>query len=233
MVSTKDDATSTSLRCPVNPDSPETFGPYTRTLPPSVPLPICWKRNELALLAGCIPGVPLLQEVAAQIMTLSNDLISLLKAGILHRFPSVLSPTMFTWDRWVWAASVHMSRILPASCYLNKDEERASQHKVKDGETFYSPPEIWDELGVMVPLIDMLNHETETSQIKWESPPAESEKDDSEMNGKSSHNENDSVAKVVVHKKVKKGSQIYTNYGLDSNKQFMLRYGFALIGNSI
>jgi hypothetical protein len=30
-------------------DTPETFGPYARTLPSSVSLPMCWKRNELAL----------------------------------------------------------------------------------------------------------------------------------------------------------------------------------------
>jgi len=45
--------------------APETFAPYVRTLPSSICLPICWKRNELALLAGCIPGMPALQKVAA------------------------------------------------------------------------------------------------------------------------------------------------------------------------
>ena len=73
----------------------------------------------------------------------------------------------------------------------------------------------------MVPLIDMLNHES-AAQIKWESPSweeAEIERDGS-------------VAKVVMHKRVKKGLQIYTNYGIESNKDLLLRYGFAQMANS-
>jgi len=232
----KGDVTSV-VQVPTPNDSPITFAPYLRTLPPLVPLPICWKRNELALLAGCVPGVPLLQEVAAQIMTLSADLSSLIKAGILHRFPSVISPNLLTWDRWVWAASTHMSRILPATCYLNKGEEKADQHKVADGEIFYSPPEIWDELGVMIPLLDMLNHESEAAQIIFEgtaSPGSDdyaADESDAAINETSIANTSASMVKVVLHKRVKKGSQIYTNYGVESNKHLMLSYGFAQISN--
>mmetsp|Transcript_20984 Transcript_20984/g.31871 ORF Transcript_20984/g.31871 Transcript_20984/m.31871 type:complete len:1279 (+) Transcript_20984:481-4317(+) len=207
--------------------TPETFAPYARTLPPSVPLPINWKRNELALLAGCIPGTAVLQEVAGQILTLSSDLISLVEAGILHRFPTLLSDGMLTWDRWMWAASVHMSRILPASCYLNKGEEKAESHVAASGEVFYSPPEVWDELGVMIPLLDMLNHESEESQIKWESPTSPIGDGDYEMD----MGENDGIAKVIIQKRVKKGAQIYTKYGNDSSKDLMLKYGFAQMAN--
>jgi len=231
------DAPKTVPQIPVPTDSPVTFAPYMRTLPPLVPLPICWKRPELALLAGCVTGVPLLQEVAAQIMTLSSDLMSLLKAGILHRFPSIISPNLLTWDRWVWAASTHMSRILPASCYFNNGEDKAIQHKLAEGETFYSPPEIWDELGVMIPLLDMLNHESEASQIIYKAPPPPGSNEETDPEGNAQINETSdtnasaSVAKVVIHKRVKKGSQIYTNYSVESNKQLMLSYGFAQISN--
>jgi len=229
---TKDDATKSVEKVPTPPGSPKTFAPYARTLPPSVPLPICWKRNELALLAGCIPGVPILQELAAQIMTLSSDFIALIKAGILHRFPSVFLPNLLTWDRWVWAASVHMSRILPASSYLNKGEEKARNHKVTKGEVFYSPPDIWDELGVMIPLLDMCNHESDASQILYEPLLAVSDEDKNlQTNEKSLNDDTASVAKVIIHKRVKKGSQIYTNYGVESNKKLMLCYGFGQINN--
>jgi len=232
----KNDAISVA-QVPIPTHSPITFAPYLRTLPPLVPLPICWKRNELALLAGCVPGVPLLQEVAAQIMTLSADLMSLIKAGILHRFPSIISPNLLTWDRWVWAASTHMSRILPATCYLNRGEEKADQHILANDEIFYSPPEIWDELGVMIPLLDMLNHESEAAQIILEGTPSPgsdsktTEESDTEINKSSSNNTSSSMVNVVLHKKVKKGSQIYTNYGVESNKHLMLSYGFAQISN--
>ena len=221
--STLDDACINVERMTPSSGTPKTFGPYARTLPPGVPLPICWKRNELGLLANCISGVSLLMEVASQIMALSNDLMALVDAGIFHRFPRLFSPKILTWDRWLWAASVHTSRLLPATCYLNKGELKAEQHVTN--ERFYSPPEVWDELGVMVPLIDMLNHESEASQIKWESPCQSDEgMSDIKLEGE--------VAKVVMHKRVKKGVQIYTNYGIESNKELISRYGFAQIVNS-
>ena len=227
--SNKDDAARNVERVQCSTDTPITFSPYARTLPPSVPLPMCWKRNELAILASCIPGLAALQEVAAQIMTFSSDLIALVEAGIFHRFPALFSQKQLTWDRWLWAASVHTSRLLPASCYLNKNEEKAANHVVAPGELFYSPPQVWDDLGVMVPLIDMLNHEVEESQIKWESPAPPKIDDDEEMLEEGNYD--DTIAKVVIQKRVKKGAQIYTTYGFENNQHLMLSYGFAQMSN--
>jgi len=220
--------------------TPDTFAPYARTLPSYVSLPICWKRNELALLAGCIPGLVPLQEVAARTMQLSSDLIALVESGILHRFPHIFPRGLITWDRWVWAASCFTSRALPASCYLNKGEKSAHDHVMQEGELFYSPPDVWDELGVMIPLLDMLNHESTASQVKWESPvpPGTNLNSTDEDGTEGNDSETISIdanlkheAEVVIHKKVKKGSQIYTNYGLCSNQNFTLQYGFAQINN--
>jgi hypothetical protein len=225
--SNKDNASKKIGRTSLAPGTPSTFAPYARTLPPLVPLPICWKRNELALLAGCIPGVPLLVEIAAQIMTLSSDLISLVDAGILHRFPHIFPPNLITWDRWMWAASVHSSRILPATCYLNEGETKAEHHKLYPGEVFYSNADVWDELGVMVPLIDMLNHESEAAQITWEPSRLLENLETANIDVDVEQ------AKVIMNKRVKKGSQIYTNYGNENNKELILRYGFAQIVNTL
>lgn len=222
--STRDDASNSVQRVELSDGTPESFAPYARTLPPSVALPMCWKRNELATLASCIPGIPLMQEIAAQIMSFSSDLIALVDAGILYRFPSLFSPKLLTWDRWLWAASVHMSRVLPSTCYLNHGEESAEHHTVVPGELFYSPPDVWNDLGVMVPLIDMLNHEVEESQINWESPKVQD--DDEEWQ------DDDNVAKITIRKRVKKGSQIYTTYDIESNQNLMLQYGFAQMANN-
>merc|ERR1712238_211780 len=247
-----------NISCQIAPKgSPLTFGPYMRTLPPSIPLPICWKRNELALLAGCIPGIPLLQEIAAQTMVLAQDLVALVEGGILHRFPRIFSRGILTWDRWIWAASVHASRILPVSCFLNRGESAEdafglsfSSGKQEGNYTKqmkqHSPPEILDELGVMIPLLDMFNHETDAAQVTWE-PPSKQELLDSNSSinsgdttsggGGDTNNTNtqtknqDNGAKVVMHKRVKKGSQVYTNYGYAKNNDLMLRYGFAQICN--
>ena len=69
--------------------APETFAPYARTLPPSVSLPLCWERSELALLMGCLPGHGLLQHVALETLHLAAEFMALLNAGILSRFPHV------------------------------------------------------------------------------------------------------------------------------------------------
>merc|ERR1711957_976340 len=218
--------------------------------------------NELALLAGCIPGIPLLQEIAAQTMVLAQDLVALVEGGILHRFPRIFSRGILTWDRWIWAASVHASRILPVSCFLNRGESAedafglssfSSGNQLEGGNCSgkkqmkqHSPPEIWDELGVMIPLLDMLNHQTDAAQVTWE-PPSKQELLDSNSSinsgdttsggGDTNNNTNtqsknqDNGAKVVMHKRVKKGSQVYTNYGYAKNNDLMLRYGFAQICN--
>eukprot|EP00557_Chaetoceros_sp_GSL56_P007152 CAMPEP_0176505242 /NCGR_PEP_ID=MMETSP0200_2-20121128/16388_1 /TAXON_ID=947934 /ORGANISM="Chaetoceros sp., Strain GSL56" /LENGTH=1194 /DNA_ID=CAMNT_0017904779 /DNA_START=357 /DNA_END=3942 /DNA_ORIENTATION=- len=227
-----DDASTHMERIGLAPGTPDTFAPYARTLPPSVPLPMCWKRNELATLASCIPGLPLMQEIAAQIMTFSSDLIALVEAGILYRFPSIISPKLLTWDRWIWAGSVHMSRALPSMCYLNRGENSPKNHIVAPGEMFYSPPHVWKDLGVMVPLVDMLNHEAQESQIKWMSPKAhvndEADKEDDEMG---TDGKVDDVAKILIQKRVKKGSQIYTTYNIECNQNLILQYGFAQMAN--
>jgi hypothetical protein len=232
--STKDDASMHVERIGLAQGTPETFGPYARTLPPSVPLPMCWKRNELATLASCIPGLPLMHEIAAQILTFASDLIALVEAGILYRFPSIISPKLLTWDRWIWAASVHMSRALPSMCYLNRGEESPKNHIVAPGELFYSPPHVWKDLGVMVPLVDMLNHEAQESQIKWVSPKAHRDDYDDvydDDNDMGTDEKDDDVAKILIQKRVKKGSQIYTTYNIECNQNLILQYGFAQMAN--
>ena len=204
------------------PGSPSTFAPYARTLPSAVSLPICWKRNELALLAGCIPGLAPLQEVAATTLQLASEFVALVEAGILHRFPSVFSRDLITWERWVWAASVFASRILPSTLFLNKGEPNAHDHVPSDPQLFQSASHIWDELGVMVPLMDMCNHEIEAAQVTWEPCiPV-----NLENTGNEPH-----PPRAIAHKKIKKGAQIYTNYGLKSNQDLICSYGFGQMNN--
>eukprot|EP00594_Rhizosolenia_setigera_P020944 CAMPEP_0178981136 /NCGR_PEP_ID=MMETSP0789-20121207/26890_1 /TAXON_ID=3005 /ORGANISM="Rhizosolenia setigera, Strain CCMP 1694" /LENGTH=1337 /DNA_ID=CAMNT_0020671639 /DNA_START=62 /DNA_END=4076 /DNA_ORIENTATION=+ len=206
--------------------SPESFGPYMRTLPSFVSLPICWKRNELALLSACVSGLSTLQEVATHTNLIAADLCALVDAGILHRFHKIFPKQLITWDRWVWAAAVHMSRNFPASLYLNKGEERA-----EDSALGLNAPSVWDDLGIMVPLLDMLNHEEE-SQIQWEQiSTAETNGNDQQI----TNNIDSSQPHVLIQKRIKKGCQIYNSYsgGSVSNQELILQYGFALMGNEV
>ena len=83
----------------------------------------------------------------------------------------------------------------------------------------------------MVPLLDMLNHEVDEHQITWEPPVREIQSNGDGENG-------DDVTKphpprALVHKKIKKGSEIFCCYGNLTNSNLMLQYGFAQVNNSV
>jgi RNA recognition motif-containing protein len=208
------------------PEAPESFSPYARTLPSSVSIPLCWKRNELAMLAGCIPGLILLQEVASSTLQLVAEFTALLDAGILQRFPDTFPPGLLTWDRWVWAAAVFSSRNLPASCYTDAG---STAFQPTDKLEFQSPAEIWNEIGVMIPLLDMLNHEAVDHQVTWQPCLQAGKYDNGEQHLYASE---PLLPRAIVHKKVKKGSEIYCCYGTLSNANLILQYGFAQMSNS-
>ncbi|KAL7469323.1 hypothetical protein ACHAXS_009589 [Conticribra weissflogii] len=203
--------------------APGTFAPYARTLPASICLPICWKRNELALLAGCIPGMPLLQKVAARTMQLSTELMALIDAGLLRRFPSIFSPGMITWDRWVWAAAAYESRVFSTSslpAWILYDT--------------VSPKHVFESCGIMIPFLDMLNHEDEAAQVGWnmssQSSKEKSNSDDA-TNGLGFDDADIKRLSVTTNTRSKKHVQIYRDYGSFSNEIFMMQYGFARISN--
>lgn len=206
---------------------PETFAPYARTLPSIVQMPLCWQRNELALLTGCIPGVGILQEVAAFTTQLAAEFTALLEAGILERFPDVFPPGVLTWDRWVWAASIVTSRMLPVSLYLNDGDSDAESFKPMVPEEFQSPADVWQELGVMVPLLDMLNHEIDSNQVTFK--PCKPENSGEEVQDIS---EELHPPRAVFHRKVRKGSEVFTAYGKHSNHVLIGQYGMAQMNNS-
>jgi RNA recognition motif-containing protein len=227
------DTSLSTIQAPLG--SPTTFAPYARTLPSSVSIPLCWKRNELAMLSGCIPGLSLLQDVGASTMHLVSEFITLINAGILERFPNTFPPGLVTWDRYVWAAAVFSSRNLPSSSYYNVGDINGSSFEPNHPLEFQSPPEIWDEVGVLIPLLDMLNHEVEDHQVTWEQCGQKSYGGE----GVSESNQNDDIdrgavahPKAIIHKKVKKGSEVYCCYGPSlSNTNLIIQYGFAQINN--
>ena len=217
--------------------APHTFAPYARTLPSSVSIPLCWKRNELAMLSSCIPGLSLLLDVGASTIHLASEFIALLNAGLLERFPNTFPPGLITWDRYVWAASVFSSRNFPATSYYNMSDAKGSAFQPDHPFEFQSPAEIWDEIGVLIPLLDMFNHEVDDHQITWEQTRLSSKNKDksiSELDGMDGSDNGDAIRipRAIVHKKVKKGSEIYSCYGSSlSNTVLVLQYGFAQINN--
>ena len=234
-----DNALSNLLPISKPPGCPETFGPYARTLPSFISIPLCWSKAELEMLASSIPGFPILQQVAATTFQLAAEFTSLLKAGILQRFPELFSEGLLTWDRWVWAAAIVASRALPATCYIDAGLKDASEFKPEDPLEFQSPAHLWNELGVMVPLLDMLNHEIEAHQVTWQPCKPNSVRIEG-GNGIAEASENvpdgsepskGHPPRAIVHKKVKKDSELFCCYAASANQQLILQYGFAQMAN--
>lgn len=196
--------------------TPSTFAPYARTLPSSVCLPTCWKRNELAILAGCIPGMPALQSVAARTVQLAYELMALVEAGLLRHYPMIFPPGMITWDRWVWAAAVYESRVIHVPTWMKGNIDDKINNDVR----------VWESAGVLVPFVDMLNHVDDLPVARWREQSQDvvvAEDDDV----------GEQPQRLTFHadEKTKKHNQIYRNYGAHDNDTFMLQYGFTRIGN--
>ena len=197
--------------------TPLTFAPYARTLPSSVCSPICWKRNELAILAGCIPGMPALQSVAARTVQLAYELMALVEAGLLRHYPMIFPLGMITWDRWVWAAAVYESRVIHAS---------SSPPTWMKGNIDDNHVRVWESAGVLVPFVDMLNHVDDLPVARWREQSHDVVAEDDDVGEQQQQ-------RLTFHadEKTKKHNQIYRNYGAHDNETFMLQYGFTRINN--
>ena len=229
-------------------DRPETFGPYARILPQSFTLPICWDESDLKLLGSSITGSKVLQEVMATTCQLATEYCAILEAGIMRVHCGLFSDDMITWDRWLWAAACFTSRVLPMDCYINNNSSsNAASGGDVDAVELQSPREIWGELGVMIPVMDMLNHDIELQSVKWEtSSKTNNINDDNSASKKGDDAAGKEDAAVVVtdkpshhhhpcavmEKDVSKGQQIYISYGNElSNRLLLLQYGFTQISN--
>jgi len=219
-----------SLAVPEGKGVPKSFYPYVLAMPPRVSLPISWPRTDLRMLSQSISGVTLLQETAAHTHVLSAELCALVNAGWLKKFEEAGGGKV-TWEDWVWAAGVCMSRCFPVEC-LKVSESKAKEEKSddkKEDELLVAEKEEdpWDDMGVMIPVLDMFNHEPDSAQIKWETGPLPVA-DGVEVEG---DNPPIPAPRAVLQKRAKKGSVVYNSYGLNSNLSLVLNYGFAQVNN--
>mmetsp|Transcript_814 Transcript_814/g.1648 ORF Transcript_814/g.1648 Transcript_814/m.1648 type:complete len:961 (-) Transcript_814:109-2991(-) len=218
-------------------------------MPPAVSIPISWSRTDLRILSQSISGITLLQETAAHTHVLAGDLLALINAGWLKKFKAI-GVDKVTWDDWVWAAGLCMSRTFPIDCFKRnmikdgkKDEEKMGIDKkrkddgneVSDGGTNEEKEEDpWDDLGVMIPFLDMFNHEPDSAQIKWETNSTSGMGD---SNGVGFDIEQEAIGpslsnpRGILHKRAKKNAVVYNSYGLKSNLALILDYGFAQVNN--
>jgi hypothetical protein len=111
------------------------FAPYVRALPENIPSILRWTAGESGLLPSeIVEGIEELrphveQQFAAMFPALSQAR------------PDLFPPSIFSLDQWLWADSVFSSRCFPPS--LSLDDKGVEE----------------DEDGVLIPLIDFLNHD--------------------------------------------------------------------------
>ena len=80
-------------------------------------------------------------------------------------------------------------------------------------------------LGVMVPVLDFLNHDPESAQIEWVSGNSSSS---SNTAGSLNPGNSGSLPRAVLRKKVRAGEQVLTHYGAHRpNDELLICYGFA------
>ena len=138
-------------------------------------------------LAGCIPGTPALQKMAARTMQLALELSALMDAGLLWRFTDSPPPGVVTWDTLTFA-SVFESRTFASSAMPSCIQHGGS-----------SPTSVCESAGVIAPWLDMVNREAGAAQLAWKLS------DEEEIAA--------GPLSVVRHGRTRKHSQLYRSYG--------------------
>jgi hypothetical protein len=84
-----------------------------------------------------------------------------------------------------------------------------------------------EQIASLVPLADMMNHSPSAKVTYMTSVASKSEVEEEKKQGE----EEEGSFKLKVHEVVKKGSQVFNNYGKRSNEKLLLNYGFMLEDN--
>ena len=131
---------------PPSPPSSWSHAPFVRCFPNAYGLPISWSRAELEMLSSNILCHKVLLSTAAVTAQLAADYHAVRRVATRASREAVVSA--LTWERWLWASASVSSR--------------SHGDTVAMGAT--KGP---DAMGVIVPVLDMLNHDPESAQITW------------------------------------------------------------------
>jgi hypothetical protein len=107
---------------------------------------------------------------------------------------ALLGDDALTWSRWLWASAAHSSRSF--------EDIQALTGSRLEPESFGRAVR---GLGVMVPVLDMFNHDPENAHIQWTTsdPPA-------------------GPPRATIQKPVQHGDQILTHYGTDKTSEDLI-----------
>ncbi len=167
------------------------FSAYLKSLKSSNSCLLTWEEDRLADLVG----TNLLQHV----MTTREQLIS--KYQILT---NAYNNPKITMELFLWVYNIYVSRRYPH--HLCKDESLGNV------DTKQIQEENMSNMGIMVPFLDLINHNGEKEWLLLTPTP-----------------EN---LLIIINVEVKRGDEIYSNYGqILSNEKLLYTYGFAIPNN--
>ena len=195
------------------------FAPFVSSFPEEFPLPLLWCEADLAPLARCILGHTALRSVAALTSVLADDFRALraLAAGPRHAAArTLLDPVFFTappdmphrgFARFLWASAALSSRTFADVAAMRGGAQSGG------GGVSTSISAAAAGLGVMVPVLDMLNADVEAAQVEWRDVPGKG-------------------PQAILRKPVKADQEIFTHYGhTRGNDDLLVNYGFVQWNN--
>ncbi|KAJ1822580.1 hypothetical protein LPJ56_000656 [Coemansia sp. RSA 2599] len=156
--------------------------PYIGILPENYHTPLEFGERELALLEG----TPIEHAVKDRRSKYAEE-----HSAALRATAGIMSSEVLTLENYVWAASAVSSRAFSKELVQGLDEQTASSE-------------------VMLPLLDMMNHQPRR-RVSWVAL--------------------DSGIEFVTGSELKSGDQVFNNYGPKSNEELLMGYGFCVPGN--
>jgi SET domain len=189
-------------------DPSSLYYPYLRSLDSQSPSPLSWPAKLQSALVG------------TNISTMETSLTSLKRhaqfldsvrqwATLTNRACTFMDTDRFNITTLLWARGHYLARRYPAKFSSENYSESDDLKSKNQGD---GREEGMMNLGALVPLLDILNHNPEQEWLTFKV-----------VNG---------YLNVTCNFPIKKGSEIFSNYGSLSNEMLLFAYGFCLEGNA-
>jgi hypothetical protein len=196
------------------------FSPFIQSLDSQSPSPLSWPKELLIALKG------------TNISTMSNSVSSIERHALFldevrgwalktNRDCSFLGSETFNLTSLLWARGHYLARRYPGKFSICHDESsslnKSGSNKNSSGGDDDSDTNSdgreqgMQNLGALVPLLDILNHDPEREWLTFEV-----------LNG---------YLHVTCNHPITKGSELFSNYGSLSNEMLLYAYGFCLENN--
>lgn len=179
----------------------EKYGEYLNSLSAESPSLLNWDSQMLLLLEDT--------NLAASISDLKDsidryvEVLDTIRKNSPKEAALLIPAVRFNKTSLIWAAGHYLSRRYPAKFGINVDESLRIEGISKEKNL--------GNLGTMVPLLDILNHDHEEEWLRLEV------------------RQNSLV--VLCNHSVREGQELFSNYGDLSNGQLLFAYGYALVDN--